>query len=113
MAVIVVGDIDPAKAESLIKKYFGPNKNPVNERPRIHPEVPPYKKSVAEVITDKEATSYVYHVYYSPQKVKPDITLGDYKNDLMKDIFSDLLNQRLTRTYSKRKSSFCICCFRF
>jgi zinc protease len=28
MAVIVVGDIDPAKAESLVKKYFGPNKNP-------------------------------------------------------------------------------------
>ena len=106
MAVIVVGDINPAKAEELIKRYFGPNKNPVNERPRIHPEVPPYKKSVAEVITDKEATSFVYHVYYSPEKVKPDVTLGDYKNDLVKDIFSDLLNQRLRELTQKENPPF-------
>ncbi|MGN6264032.1 MAG: M16 family metallopeptidase, partial [Ginsengibacter sp.] len=62
MAVIVVGDIEPSRAEALVKKYFGPNKNPQNERERIHPEVPPYKKSVAEVITDKEATSFMYRV---------------------------------------------------
>src|SRR6185312_13954174 len=30
MAVIVVGDIEPAKAESLIKKYFGQMKDPAN-----------------------------------------------------------------------------------
>lgn len=106
MAVIVVGDIDPAKAEALIKKYFGPNKNPVNERPRIHPDFPPYKKSIAEVITDKEATSYVYHVYYSPQRVKPVLTLGDFKNDLTKDIFSDLLNQRLRELTQQENPPF-------
>ena len=69
MAVIVVGDIDPAKAESLIKKYFGENKNPENERPRIHADVPPYQKSVAKVVTDKEATSYSFQVHYSAEKV--------------------------------------------
>ena len=106
MAVIVVGDIDPAKAEALIKKYFGPNKNPENERPRIHPDVPPYQKSVAEVITDKEATSYMYHVYYSPQKVNPSVTLGDYKKDLVKNIFSDLLNQRLRELTQKENPPF-------
>ncbi len=106
MAVIVVGDIDPSKAEALVKKYFGPNKNPVNERPRIHPDFPPYKKSIAEVITDKEATSYVYHVYYSPQRVKPVLTLGDFKNDLTKDIFSDLLNQRLRELTQQENPPF-------
>lgn len=106
MAVIVVGDIDPGKAESLIKKYFGPNKNPENERPRIHPEVPPYKKSTAKVITDKEATAFVYRVFYSPHKVKPVITLADFKNDLTKDIFSDLLNQRLSELTQKENPPF-------
>ncbi len=106
MAVIVVGDIDPAKAESLVKKYFGSNKNPENERPRIHPEVPPYKKSVAEIITDKEATSYMYRVYYSPKKVSPIITLDDYKKDLVKNIFSDLLNQRLRELTQKENPPF-------
>src|SRR5689334_24235917 len=34
MAVIVVGDIDPAEAEAKIKAHFGGFKNPPNERPR-------------------------------------------------------------------------------
>jgi zinc protease len=106
MAVIVVGDIDPAKAEALIKKYFGENKNPVNEKPRTNAEVPPYEKSFAKVVTDKEATSYSYQVHYSPEKVNPDVTLGDYKEDLVKDIFSDLLNQRLRELTQKENPPF-------
>lgn len=106
MAVIVVGDIDPDKAENLIKKYFNENKNPQNERPRTIAEVPPYKKSVAEVVTDKEATSYVFQVHYSPYKINPDVTLGDYKDDLVKNIFSDLLNQRLRELTQKENPPF-------
>lgn len=106
MAVIVVGDIDPAKAESLIKKYFGDNKNPENERPRVYAEMPPYQKSVAKVVTDKEATSYSYQVHYSAQKINPDVTLGDYKHDLVKNIFSDLLNQRLRELTQQENPPF-------
>ncbi|HXR85155.1 MAG TPA: insulinase family protein [Hanamia sp.] len=106
MAVIVVGDIDPVKAENLIKKYFGENKNPQNERPRTIAEVPPYEKSVAEVVTDKEATSYVFQVHYSPYKINPDVTLEDYKDDLVKNIFSDLLNQRLRELTQKENPPF-------
>ena len=106
MAVIVVGDIDPAKAESLVKKYFGKIKNPENERPRVHPELPPYNKSVALVVTDKEATSYVFQVHYSAEKISPDVTLADYKNDLVKNIFSDLFNQRLRELTQKENPPF-------
>jgi len=95
MAVIVVGDIDPDKAEALVKKYFNGIKNPENERTRINPEVPAYEKSVARVVTDKEATSYSFRINYSAEKTHPVVTLEDYKNDLIKDIFSNLLNQRL------------------
>ena len=106
MAVIVVGDIDPAKAENLVKKYFSGLKNPVNERPRITPGVPPYKKSSAEVVTDKEATSYSFLVNYSARKNPPTVTVGDYKNDLVKDIFSNLLNQRLRELTQKENPPF-------
>ena len=106
MAVIVVGDIDPAKAESLIKKYFGENKNPEHERPRTYADVPPYQESVAKVVTDKEATSYSFQVHYSAEKVKPDITLGDYRQDLVKNIFSDILNQRLRELTQKENPPF-------
>ncbi|HEY5367565.1 MAG TPA: insulinase family protein [Hanamia sp.] len=106
MAVIVVGDIDPAKAENLIKKYFSDNKNPANERPRVNAPLPPYQKNVAEVVTDKEATGYAFQVHYSPEKVKPEVTLGDYKDDLVKSIFSDLLNQRLHELTQKENPPF-------
>lgn len=106
MAVIVVGDIEPAKAESLIKKYFGQIKNPANERARTYAEVPPYEKSVAKVVTDKEATSYSYQVHYSMEKTPPVVTLGEYKQDLVKEIFSDLLNQRLRELTQQENPPF-------
>ncbi len=106
MAVIVVGDIDPAKAESLVKKHFDGLKNPENERARITPDVPDYKKSVAEIVTDKEATSYSFMVQYSAEKTHPSVTLADYKNDLIKSIFSNLLNQRLRELTQKENPPF-------
>lgn len=106
MAVIVVGDIDPAKAEGLVKKYFDRLKNPVSQRSRITPGVPPYDKNFAEVVTDKEATSYSFQVYYSAQKTKPTTTLEEYKNDLVKDIFSNLFNQRLRELTQKENPPF-------
>src|SRR5687768_13244102 len=56
MAVIVVGDIEPAEAERLIKNHFSDLKNPINPRPREKATVPARKKSEALVVTDKEAT---------------------------------------------------------
>ncbi len=106
MAVIVVGDIDPAKAEELVKKYFNGLANPVNERPRINAPVPPYAKRESTVVTDKEATSYSLIVNYSAEKIHPEITLGDYKNDLTKEIFSTLLNQRLRELTQKENPPF-------
>ncbi|MBN9350548.1 MAG: insulinase family protein [Chitinophagaceae bacterium] len=95
MAVIVVGDIDTKKAEALVKKYFSGLKNPAIQKPRKEFSLPPYSKSVAKVATDKEATSYLYLVNYSAVKKTPEVTLGNYKNDLIKNIFITLLNQRL------------------
>ncbi len=43
MAVIVVGDIEPAKAEEMIKKHFSSLANPPQERKREYADVPPYK----------------------------------------------------------------------
>jgi len=68
--------------------------------------LPPYQKNVAEVVTDKEATGYAFQVHYSPEKVKPEVTLGDYKDDLVKSIFSDLLNQRLHELTQKENPPF-------
>ena len=106
MAVIVVGDIDPGKAEELVKKYFSSLVNPQNERPRIYAPVPAYQKSESKVVTDIEATSYSLIVNYSADKITPTVTLGDYKKDLTKEIFTTLLNQRLRELTQKENPPF-------
>ncbi len=106
MAVIVVGDISPDKAMSLVKEHFERLTNPANERTRIHPSVPPYQKDEAKVVTDKEATNYTTIVNYSAEPLKPIVTLGDYKKDLTKDIFTTLFNQRLRELTQKENPPF-------
>ena len=106
MAVIVVGDIDPKKAEGLVNKYFSGLKNPENERPRIQPAVPQYEKNTAKVVTDKEATNYTVIVYYSASKIEPIHTLNDYEADIEKNLFTTLLNQRLRELTQKENPPF-------
>lgn len=106
MAVIVVGDIDPNKAEDLIKKYFAGLTNPENERPRIHPGMPAYEKDKAQVVSDKEATSYTTIVNYSAEPIHTVVTLEDYKKDLTKEIFTTLFNQRLRELTQKENPPF-------
>jgi len=106
MAIIVVGDIDPAKAEDLVKKYFGTLANPKNERPRVHPPLKAYTHNLAKVVTDKEATGYSTIINYSATPLKPEITLNDYKNDLTKEIFTSMFNQRLRELTQKENPPF-------
>ncbi len=96
MAVIIVGDIDPAKTELLVKKYFSGLKNPAKYPQRFSSNVPPRKKNDAIVVTDKEATNFVVQVNYPILPVKPQITLGDYRHDMVKGLFTTILNERLS-----------------
>src|SRR4051794_39739138 len=73
MAVIVVGDIDPAKAEEMVKKHFAGLVNPSNPRKREYADVPPYASSQAMVVTDKEATGYRVSINYPALKKEPEV----------------------------------------
>src|SRR5687768_4663197 len=106
MAVIVVGDVDPSTAENLIRKHFSSLQKPANPRPRTSAEVPPYKSSNAMVVTDKEATGYTISIHYPAYKVEPSKTLGDYRDDIVKQMFTSLLNQRLQELTQKENPPF-------
>ncbi|MEP6594777.1 MAG: insulinase family protein, partial [Ginsengibacter sp.] len=106
MAVIVVGDIEPGKAEEYIKKYFSGLVNPPALRPRTNAEVLPYDSSEGMVVTDKEATDYRLLLNYSSVPKKPSITLSDYKEDILKGIFTTILNQRLRELTQKENPPF-------
>lgn len=106
MAVVVVGDLDPAKAEAMIKKHFTRLKNPANPRKREEAEVPAYTKDIAEVITDKEATNFSVSVNYSAFKVAAASTVGEYRNNMVREFFMSMLNQRLGELTQKENPPF-------
>jgi zinc protease len=81
MAVIVVGDIEPAKAEEMVKKHFAGMTNPTTERKREYANVPPYSASQAMVVTDKEATGYQVSINYPAIKKPASVTVGDYRRN--------------------------------
>ncbi|HTJ49501.1 MAG TPA: insulinase family protein [Cyclobacteriaceae bacterium] len=106
MAVVVVGDIDPAEAEKIIKAHFETLKNPVKERARISGELPARTKSEGLVVTDKEATHHYIQIYYSTTKSKPDVTISDYRESMVKNFFTSMLSQRLQELTQKPNPPF-------
>lgn len=95
MAVYVVGDIDPAVVEKMIKHHFSKLKNPAHERPRVYAKIPTRADSGSLIITDKEASNNLVMIRYPIQPSKQDVTIGDYRESLIKNLAADMLSQRL------------------
>ena len=95
MAVVAVGDIDPAVAEKLIKAHFGHLKNPVPARAREYAPIPTRSETEALVVTDKEAGAAAVLIRYPVQPVVDAGTIGAYREELVERLFETMLNQRL------------------
>lgn len=106
MAVIVVGDIEPAKAEALVRKHFSGLVNPDNPRPREYAKGPSYAATNAIVATDKEATGYSVSVNYPSFKEETPSTVGHYRKFLIGQMYTTLLNQRLQELTQKQNPPF-------
>ncbi len=95
-AVMVVGDIEPAEAEKLIKDKFSGFKNPTNERPR--PEsfnVPVRTSSKAMVLSDKEAPYTVIQIIGNSKRKASATTVTEYITDLKQNLFNTMISGRL------------------
>jgi zinc protease len=106
MAVIVVGDIEPAEAEHLIKKHFSHLKNPDNPRPRAEAEVFARKKSEGLVVLDKEATHHLLDINYPYKPSKEQSTFGAYREHLVRNLFTSMLSQRMQELMQKEEPPF-------
>ena len=107
MAVVVVGDIDPAEAEKKIKAHFSGFKNPVAEKPR--PSITPIKtwtKANAMIVTDDEATNTVLQVFNFITPSKKIKTWNDYRESVKKELLNDLINARLEELTQKENPPF-------
>lgn len=94
MAVIAIGDFDVDWVENKIKSHFSKLTNPDNERERTLFNVPDHEEGLVAIATDPEATSTRVSVYLK-RDVEEIKTLGDYRNHLVINLFSGMLNSRL------------------
>lgn len=93
MAVVAVGDIDPAKMEALIREHFSDLKRPAQPRPAPVFDIPRHDETLVAIATDPEATgSSVTLGFKSPHEVTA--TVGDYRRDLVRNLYFAMLNAR-------------------
>jgi zinc protease len=92
MAVIVVGDIDPADIEALIRTHFAPlPSRPPAARP-VYP-VPAHEETRYVVVSDPEAQgSSVSIVHKRPLEALR--TVGDYRRSMMLGLVHDMVGSR-------------------
>ena len=94
MAVIVVGDIDPAAMEAAVRSRFSDLQNPSSPRPRVSYPVPGHDETLVSIATDPEATETGVSVYYKlPRRGRS--TVADYRRQLVEQLFHGMLNNRL------------------
>ena len=104
-AVMIVGDIDPAKVEAQIKAHFAAIQNPSQPKERTNFSIPDNKDPLIAIETDKEATNNSITLFYK-HPFKPEKSLGDFRSRLMAELYTGMLNQRFTEISQKPESPF-------
>ena len=96
MAVVAVGDLDVATLEAKIKEHFSSIENEENPKPREAYELPNHEETLIAIASDKEAAFTSVQVLYKDPFEAPEVeTVGDYRERLVKNLFSTLINNRL------------------
>jgi zinc protease len=106
MAVIVVGDIKPEAAKALVIKHFQGLVNPPNVRKREYADVPAYKSSNTIIVTDKESTGSSFVLQYPAYKASASVTAKDYRQDIIENLYTTLLNSRFREISQKENAPF-------
>ncbi|NNJ40209.1 MAG: insulinase family protein, partial [Eudoraea sp.] len=96
MAVIAVGDLDVTALESKIKSHFSKIKKSENPAKRESYPLPNHEETLIAIASDEEAAfTSVQVLYKDPFEAPEIITVNDYRERLVKNLFSTLINNRL------------------
>jgi len=104
-AVMVVGDIDPDEAEARIKAHFSGLQNPAPLRERTEYDIPSNKSPLIAITTDKEATNNMVLIFFKHPATNLK-TLGDFRYQLMAELFTGMLNNRLDEISQNPESPY-------
>jgi zinc protease len=105
MAIVAVGDFDPARIEALIGDRFAAISRPPGAEPRPSFPVPDNVEPLAVVVTDKEATQSSVSLYHKLD-VESRRTVADYEKTLIGDLYNDMLNARLVELAQQAEPPF-------
>jgi len=94
MAVVAVGDIDPATMEKKIKEQFGKIEKVENPKKREFFDVPDHEETFVSVVTDPEASFTQIQLVYKQENEETE-SLLDYRRDVVYRLYTGMLNQRL------------------
>jgi zinc protease len=93
MAVVAVGDFDPAWMQAQIRERFSGWHGPEAPRPRPQFPVPDHAETRYAPATDSEATRSIVLLQVN-HEVQPFQTVSDYRRELARSLFNSMLNER-------------------
>jgi zinc protease len=105
MAVIAVGDLDPATIEPQIRARFADLVNPSPERARGTWSVPPHKQTLYSIASDAEETESSIAIYHL-HGADPQGTAEDYRRSLVERLYHAMLNARLSEIAQRPDTPF-------
>ena len=107
MAVVAVGDLDVTTMEQKIKDHFGKIPAAKNPTERKEYQLPNHDETFIAIASDKEAAFSRVQVMYKDRKnATPVVTVEDYRESLVRNLFSSLINNRLNELRNSEKPPF-------
>lgn len=105
-AVIVVGDIDIAETEQMIREHFGKIPAAKTPRPRTKFGVPSFPETRTSILTDPEQPYNVIQVYYLRPEIPQAKTEKDYRASIVRNLFNQMMSSRLDEIAQKPDAPF-------
>lgn len=105
MAVVAVGDVDPARLERLVRQHFSALARPARARPRATIGVPPNDSTLVSITTDPEQQFGMVTVLFKHPPAAQR-TIADYRRALVGQLYNYMLNQRLTEISRRPDAPF-------
>ena len=106
MAIIIVGDIEVKQALNLVRDHFKDIPKPRSALNRRKPLTVGFKQNTAFAFQDDELTQEKFLLFGAPNEYTRTTTEEDLRDNLIFDIFQQMINKRLTSLVRKSDPPF-------
>ena len=105
-AVIVVGDVNVAEVEQLIKQKFSTIPKRLNEKPRTKFGIPAQKGTETLIVTDPEQRYNLVEIFYKQPEIPEAKTDLEYRASIVRDLYNAMMSSRLQEVAQKPNAPF-------